>query len=188
MGEQLLGSIMLFAGNFAPRQWAFCDGQLLAISSNDALFSILGTTYGGDGRTTFGLPDLRGRRPIGPRHGPGLSDYRLGQRGGAEVVTLTTNQIPSHNHAAVGTVLANNADGNTNDPDGANFAVAKTTTPNATVDTSEYTNAGENVKMTANNAQVSIGNTGGSQYHINLSPFLGVNYIIATQGIYPSRS
>jgi len=83
-----LAQIVLFGGNFAPRGWAFCDGQLLAISQNDALFSLLGTTYGGDGRTSFGLPDLRGRTPIGPRNGPGLSDYRLGQRGGVEDVTL----------------------------------------------------------------------------------------------------
>ena len=98
--DPMLASIMIFAGNFAPRGWAFCDGQLLAISANSALFSLLGTTYGGDGRTTFGLPDLRGRAAIGPRHGPGLSNYALGQRGGVETVTLNITQIPSHTHLA----------------------------------------------------------------------------------------
>ncbi|KRS10186.1 hypothetical protein XM53_22310, partial [Roseovarius atlanticus] len=99
MADPFIGQIVLFGGNFAPRNWAFCDGQLVAISQNSALFSILGTTYGGDGRTTFGLPDLRGRVPIGPRQGPGLTFYREGQKGGAEDVTLTQAEMPSHSHA-----------------------------------------------------------------------------------------
>jgi len=98
MSEPFTGEIRMFAGNFAPRGWAFCDGQLLAISQNDALFSLLGTIYGGDGRTTFGLPDMRGRIPVHAGQGPGLSQRRVGAKGGAENVTLTVNQIPSHNH------------------------------------------------------------------------------------------
>ena len=96
--EPFIGEISMFAGNFAPRGWAFCEGQLLPIAQNQSLFSILGTTYGGDGRTTFGLPDMRGRVSIHPGTGPGLTNYRLGNKGGSETTTLTTNQLPSHNH------------------------------------------------------------------------------------------
>jgi len=98
MSEPFVGEIRMFAGNFAPRGWAFCDGQLLAVSQNDALFSLLGTIYGGDGRTTFGLPDMRGRTPLHAGQGPGLSNRRLGAKAGAENVTLTVNQLPSHRH------------------------------------------------------------------------------------------
>ena len=103
MSDPFIAEIIMFGGNFAPRGWAFCDGQLLSISSNSALFSILGTTYGGDGRTTFGLPDLRGRVAMHPGSGPGLTQRRLGEKSGMETVTLTTNQIPSHNHTATAT-------------------------------------------------------------------------------------
>ena len=96
--EPFVGEIRMFAGNFAPRGWAFCDGQLLSVSDNDALFSLLGTIYGGDGRTTFGLPDLRGRIPIHAGQGSGLSNRRLGSKGGAEQVTVTVNQTPTHTH------------------------------------------------------------------------------------------
>ena len=98
MSDPFIGEIKMFAGNFAPRGWALCDGQLLAVSQNDALFSLFGTIYGGDGRTTFGLPDLRGRIPIHAGSGPGLSPRRLGAKGGAENVTLTTAQLPAHKH------------------------------------------------------------------------------------------
>ncbi|MBD3756388.1 MAG: phage tail protein, partial [Gammaproteobacteria bacterium] len=98
MSEPFVGEIRMFAGNFAPRGWAFCDGQLLAVSQNDALFSLLGTIYGGDGRTTFGLPDMRGRIPVHQGSGPGLSPRRLGSKSGAETETLTVNQMPSHTH------------------------------------------------------------------------------------------
>ena len=118
-----------------------------------------------------------------------MSDYQLGQRGGVETVTLNVLQIPSHTHAAAGTVLANNADGNTNDPDGADFAVAKTPIDRSTiVDTNSYTNAAANVTMAANNVQVTVGNTGGSQSHENRPPFLAINYIIALVGYFPSRN
>lgn len=177
-----LAQVIIFAGNFAPRAWAFCDGQLLPISSNSALFSLLGTTYGGDGRTTFALPDLRGRAAIGPRHGPGLSDYRLGQKGGVEYVILNQTQIPSHNHSAAGTVQVNFNPGtpaNSGSPSGKNIAFGTESVFN-----SEATNAA----MAANNVAVTVGNTGGNLSHTNLQPYLAINYIIALQGTFPSRS
>ncbi|WP_199769356.1 phage tail protein [Flavivirga eckloniae] len=180
--EGTIGEIRMFAGNFAPRTWAFCEGQLLSINSNQALFSILGTTYGGDGRTSFGLPDLRGRVPVNPGRGPGLSVYNLGQRGGTETVTLTTNQIPSHTHAATGTVTANFSPlnpANTGNPTGANFA-------NAATDT--YNSAPADTQMAPNNVHVAVGNTGGSLPHENRQPYLSIYYIICLQGVFPSRN
>ena len=172
--EPLLGEIKLFAGNFAPRGWAFCEGQLLPISQNTALFSILGTTYGGDGRTTFALPDLRGRAPIHPGTGPGLSAYNLGETGGAETVALTAQQLPPHNHS----LNANTQNGNTSDPPGAALADTKGTDR-------DYMKSGEvNTQMSAN----SIGVTGGGQPHENRQPYLAINFIIALEGIYPSRN
>lgn len=171
--DPFIGEVKLFAGNFAPRGWAFCDGQLLPISQNSALFSILGTTYGGDGRTTFALPDLRGRVPLGPRHGAGLSNYSLGQKGGQENVTLTTTQIPSHHHS----INAVSATGNNAAPQ--NNFLANT----AGLDR-EYSNANPDVQMNSN----MVGNTGGGQSHENRQPYLAINYIIALQGVFPSRS
>jgi len=161
----------MFAGNFAPRGWAFCDGQLLAVSQNDALFSLLGTTYGGDGRTTFGLPDMRGRVPLHAGQGPGLSNRRLGAKGGTEKVTLTVNQLPSHSHPLAATTAAGTD----------NNATGKMLSESPTVEWYFETAA------TANMATSSITNVGGSRSHTNLSPFLCVNYIIAMFGIYPSR-
>ena len=121
--EGTIGEIRGFGGNFAPRAWAFCNGQLLSIAQNQALFSILGTTYGGDGRTTFGLPDLRGRMPIGAGTGPGLSTRKLGARSGTDTVTLTRNQIPSHTHtvtnslSGVAQLAVTSEDGDSNSPD-----------------------------------------------------------------------
>ena len=163
--DPFLGQIILFAGNFAPRGWALCDGQLLAIASNTALFSILGTTYGGDGRTTFALPDLRGRIPIHEGHGPGLSNYALGQKGGAENVTLTVAQLPNHNHS-----LAMNGEG-------------------ASTKQAGYLAAGEIYGETADKSAPAntISNAGGNQPVSNIQPYLAVNYIIALQGIFPSR-
>jgi microcystin-dependent protein len=114
MSEPYVGEIRMFAGNFAPRGWAFCDGQLLAVAQNDALFSLLGTIYGGDGRTTFGLPDLRGRVPIHAGSGPGLSPRRLGEKGGQEDVTLSLNELPQHDHMLIGS----NTDASTDEPAG----------------------------------------------------------------------
>ncbi len=170
--EGTLAQIILFGGNFAPRNWAFCEGQLLAINSNQALFSLLGTIYGGDGRTTFGLPDLRGRVPIHPGSGPGLSTYRLGQKGGIENVTLTINQIPSHNHI----LAASNDAGTSSEP--SNMLLANT----GALD-KEYGTG----NPTAMNSQA-ISNSGGNQSHYNMQPYLALNYCICIQGLFPSRS
>lgn len=170
MSEPFVGEIRMFAGNFAPRGWAFCDGQLLAVSSNDALFSLLGTIYGGDGRTTFGLPDLRGRIPIHMGTGPGLSNRRLGAKLGTEQETLTLSQLPSHNHL----VKASNSVGNSKS--GPQIAAGNL----ARVYSSEVAN----IELNA----ASITNTGGSQSHSNLMPTLCVHFIIALFGIYPSRT
>jgi microcystin-dependent protein len=162
----------MFAGNFAPRGWAFCDGQLLAVSQNDALFSLLGTIYGGDGRTTFGLPDMRGRIPIHAGTGPGLSPRRLGEKGGQERVTVTVNQLPSHGHA----IQASTAAGTQNSPDGKFLGAS----PNMRI----FRPGAPSVALSA----ASITNVGGNQSHTNLMPTLCVNFIIALFGIYPSRS
>ncbi|MGR8935953.1 MAG: phage tail protein [Gammaproteobacteria bacterium] len=171
MSEPFVGEIRMFAGNFAPRGWAFCDGQLLAVSQNDALFSLLGTIYGGDGRTTFGLPDLRGRLPIHAGDGPGLSPRPLGAKGGEESVTLTVNQLPSHEHplqASQGPATDTRPVGN-----------APAQAPAADV----WSTRSPAVDMAAD----SISYIGGSRSHTNLMPFLCVNFIIALFGIYPSR-
>jgi len=184
--EGMIGEIRLFAGNFAPRAWAFCEGQLLPINQNQALFSILGTIYGGDGRTTFALPDLRGRVALGPGHGPGLSDYRLGARGGVENVTLNATQIPSHNHTATPQLQfaqpASTAPANTPSPGPA--ANPGTTQMPA------YSNGPATTTLAAGDVtgDVQIGNTGGGLSHENRQPFLAVNYIICLQGVFPSRS
>ena len=173
MNEPFIGSIVIFAGNFAPQGWALCNGQLLPIQQNTALFSILGTTYGGDGKTTFALPDLRGRVPVHPGQGPGLSPYNEAQSGGAETVTLTVNQLPSHNHPVNCSNTAASHGGTT--PVGNVPAVTK----------------GADVYNTTGNAQMQpqmIGNAGGSQPVPMVQPYLGVNFIIALVGIFPSRS
>ena len=160
----------MFAGNFAPRSWALCDGQLLSISQNNALFALLGTIYGGDGRITFGLPDLRGRIPIHAGTGPALSPRRLGDKGGQENVTVTADQLPSHTHQWVGT---NDAAQNTS-PTGTGVA---SPTPN-------IYEGNPDVAMDSN----MVGDTGGSGSHSNIMPFLGINFIIALSGIFPSRT
>lgn len=172
MSEPFVGEIRMFAGNFAPRGWAFCDGQLLAISQNDALFSLLGTVYGGDGRTTFGIPELRGRIPVHAGTGPGLSDRRLGAKTGSEAETLTANQLASHSHP----VNVSTAAGTQNDPSG------------------EFLGSSANVRIWRPDDQnsdldpASVTATGGAQPHTNLMPFLCVHFIIALFGIYPSRT
>ncbi len=158
--------------NFAPRGWAYCQGQLLPISSNDALFSLLGTIYGGDGRSTFALPDLRGRAPIHHGQGQGLSNYNIGQRGGVETVILNVNQIPSHTHSLS---VATDAIGNKKNPEGNKLAIANDGESN-------YSDTGKDVGMGT------IENTGGNLEHENRPPFLAISFCIALQGIYPSRS
>jgi len=180
--EPFVGEIIMFGGNFAIRGYAKCDGQLLAISQNQALFSLLGTTYGGDGRTTFGLPDLRGRFAMHPGSGPGLTGRRLGQRGGVENVTLTTEQIPTHTHAAAGGLLATSAAATTADPKGAAIAPAGDTKRFRTGDKMPAVN------MAGGTVAVKVENTGGGQAHTNMPPFQTITYLIALQGIFPSRS
>ena len=170
MSEPYVGEIRMFAGNFAPSGWAFCDGQLLAVNQNDALFSLLGTIYGGDGRTTFGLPDMRGRIPIHAGSGPGLSPRQLGAKSGAEKETLSTSQLPSHSH----NFQAVNASANQSNPGGNMIASG----PSISYYTAGDPNTALGDSTSAN---------GGSRSHSNLMPFLCVNYIIALFGIYPSR-
>jgi microcystin-dependent protein len=174
MSEPFIAEIRIFAGDFAPRSWAFCDGQLLPISQNTALFSLIGTTYGGDGRSTTALPNLQGRAPMHPGRGPGLTARRLGERVGTETVTLVEAQIPSHTHTARGT------------------------TTNATPDippsntTALARSGGDRLYKSipaanADMASATLSTTGGGQAHTNLQPFLAINFIIALQGLYPSR-
>lgn len=176
MDTPFLGMIIAFPYDFPPRGWAFCQGQILSIANNTALFALLGTTYGGDGQTTFALPDLRGRAALSSGQGPGLSSYSLGERSGQENVTLLLTQIPAHNHTGnvkVGTGLANNASGAGN-----NFA-------SNTGGTSIYNSGAVGNDMATN---VNTNNTGGNQPHNNMSPYLVLNYCIALQGIFPSRN
>jgi microcystin-dependent protein len=186
MSEPFIGQIQIFGFNFAPRGWAFCDGQLLPIAQYSALFSLLGTTYGGDGRTTFALPDMRSRTPVHPGTGPGLDTIRQGQKGGAPTSTLTVAQMPSHNHTATATatttVKAFEGGANRLDPQG-----------NAWAEAGEdiYSTEAANVNMQANlvdvNVDVTVNNNGGSQPISIRDPFLGVYFCIALQGIFPSR-
>lgn len=213
--EPFLGEIRWVGFNFAPVGWALCDGQLLSIAQNTALFALLGTTYGGNGITTFALPDMRGRVPLHPGQGPGLSPRVLGEVGGQETVTLTTAQMPSHSHALTShthaipalpvDVKASSAAATTTSPAGNTLATA-------TVEqgggrgrgnggeshvTDVYTAGPANVSLAAGSAMTSPGTTGGGSgttaatgggaAHENMQPFLGVQCIIALQGIFPSR-
>ena len=172
MSDPFVGEIRMFAGNFAPRNWALCDGQLLPVSQNDALFSLLGTIYGGDGRTTFGLPDLRGRLPVHQGTGPGLTPRPIGQRSGQETVTLTTNQLPAHGHAL--NASAESAD-------------ATQAAGNLPAQTAEDAFSASAVGTTLSSAAIASGGGGGTS-HPNVQPFLCINFIIALVGVYPSRS
>jgi microcystin-dependent protein len=188
--DPMMASIMMFGGNFAPRQWAFCQGQLLSISSQTAMFSLLGTIYGGDGRTTFALPDMRGRSPMGTGNGPGLTLRRLGQKGGQEDVTLTEPQMPSHSHSVQTSVKASSASAGKHAPGAGDFlAAANVPQQVGSQNANAYIAAG-NAGATENlgGVQTSIGNAGGSQPHNNMQPFLVVPFIIAMQGIFPSRN
>ena len=174
--EPYLGSIVIFAGNFAPRGWAFCAGQLLPISQNTALFSILGTTFGGNGQTTFALPDLRGRAPVGAGQGPGLTDVNLGEMAGQENVTLLTANMPSHSHL----INCDNSGESSAAPSGLIPGVAGDRGANVNI----YSNNAANATM---NAQMVAPAGNGLPFGIR-DPFLGLNFIIATEGIFPSRN
>ena len=169
--DPFIGEIRMFAGTFAPRYWAFCDGQILPIPGNEALYSLIGTTYGGDGRTSFALPDLRGRVPLHAGRGPGLTQRYPGQWGGQERVTLSQTQIPAHTHQA----RASSDAPDTNSPEGA--------IPAEKVRTNLYSSGVADVNM----GTTSIASTGGSQAHENMQPFLSINYIICLSGLYPPR-
>jgi len=172
--EGTIGEIRMFGGNFAPRNWALCDGQLLPINQNQALFSILGTTYGGDGRTTFALPDLRGRVPIHEGQGPGLTNQRLGNKGGEEEVSLTENNLPAHSHDAKSRII-----------------VTQGTTRSDRVSTKSddgFVKGSLDGRETREAIPVKVGATGASTPVNNMQPFLCVNFIICLQGVFPSRS
>ncbi len=177
MADQFLGEIRAVGFNFAQTGWALCDGQLMAISQNTALFSLLGTNYGGDGKSTFALPNLQGSVAIGTGQGAGLSFYDVGQTGGEDNVTIIQTQMPAHTH----TVNAAASRGTSNFPGGNVWA------------TPHYGRATENTYATTGNSSATsplspVGVAGGGQPHNNLPPYLVVNYIIALQGIFPARS
>ena len=179
MDAPFIGSIVLFAGNFAPRGWALCQGQIMSIQTNTALFSILGTTYGGNGTSTFALPDLRSHIPVGQGQGPGLSVYELGEVAGVESVVLGANQLPAHNHSVqVSTGQADTATANSH-----------------YLANSVGSLAGDPVVVNTYNGTPngflgggSISMTGGSAPHDNIQPSLCMNYIIALEGIFPTRN
>jgi len=173
MAQPYIGEIRLFGGTFAPVGWAFCNGALQSISQNPAMYQLLGTTYGGDGVNTFGLPDLQGRIPLHQGQGGGLQNYVLGQKGGAETVTLTVGQLPSHSHTALGSATGGAASTPANNTWGNNAIANKSFGPGTSANASM--NAG------------SIGMTGGNQPHDNLLPFVVLSFIIALQGIFPQQ-
>jgi microcystin-dependent protein len=177
--EPFLGQITLFPFNFAPKGWAFCQGQLLPISQNTALFSLLGTYYGGNGTTTFGLPDLRGRVPVGQGQGPGLSNYAIGSMQGVETVTLLAPQSPPHSHPFPAFAVP----ATTNAPSGALPAQGHSTGRGAPA-VNTYAPPQTAVPL----ASGQVGPAGNGQPHNNLQPYLTLNWCIAMQGIYPPRS
>ncbi len=172
-----LGGIFMFAGNFAPRGFALCQGQLMSISQNTALFSILGTTYGGDGIQTFALPDLRGRAPVGAGNGPGLSPVTLGELAGTQNATILTSNLPAHTHS----LNASTSAGTQPLPTGNVLASVQDSQGGQST---AYINAAPNTPM----APTSIGQTGNGLPISIQSPYLGLNFIIATQGVFPSRN
>lgn len=173
MSNPYVGEIRMFGGNFAPAGWAFCDGALMAISENDTLFTLIGTTYGGDGQETFGLPDLRGRAPLHMGTDKSGNTYTIGEQFGVESVTLKTQQIPVHNHA----LIASTAAGLQNSP--ANQVIAASPSVKVFIQ--------DTPDSTLNNAN-SVTQTGGSQPHDNMQPYLCINFIISLYGIFPTQS
>ncbi len=173
MATPFIGEIRMWGLTFAPRGWALCNGQLLSIASNTALFSLLGTTYGGNGTTTFALPDLRGRVPVGMGSGPGLPNVVQGEASGTPTTTLSVSNLPAHNHAL------NAKTGVGNEPAPTSHLLAASDQRN-----SQYTSAGSDTTL----ATSAIGNTGSGSSFSNMQPYLGLNFCIATQGIFPSRN
>jgi len=174
MSDPFVGEIRLFGFDFAPKGWAQCNGQLLSIAQNTALFSILGTTYGGDGKTTFGLPDLQGQAPLHTGQGPGLSDRHLGESGGEAAVTLNVGEMPAHAHAAA-----------------ASSTTADQSNPTNNIWATGAGGRGQNFYTRGAGVAMSnraLGATGGSQPHNNLPPYLVLNFCICMYGVYPPRS
>jgi len=190
--EGYIAEMRYFASNFAPRNWALCNGQLLAISTNTALFSLLGTTYGGDGRTTFALPDTRGRFIVSPGQGPGLSNYTQGQMAGVQNTSLTLTNLPTHNHTEIsssvsGSVAPKSTESPTSDnPIGLNYATSSGVTAYSGGQTPDVTMAPS--VITNPQVNISVGTSGGSQPINILSPYLGLNVVICQYGIFPSRN
>ena len=172
MAQPYIGEIRMFAGTFAPVGWEFCNGRQIPISENEALFQLIGTTYGGDGENTFALPDLRGRAPVHMGQGPGTSHRQIAESAGVERVTLTVQQIPAHSHAPV----AGGSSGVRATPAGGVWAAAPTARP--------YTDAAPGVAL----HPAALAPTGGSQPHDNMQPYLALNFIISMSGIFPSQT
>lgn len=186
--EEFIGVVKIFAGNFAPRGWMFCNGQLISIAQHSAVFALLGTTYGGNGQTTFALPDLRGRAAIGWGQGPGLSNYQLGQVSGTENTSILISNMPAHNHVATSTLSLN-----------ASNAAATVATPVAgsalaagkdvnTDPVSMYTASAPSVPLAGGSVATTVGNNGGGVPVSILQPTLALSYIICMEGIFPSRN
>ena len=172
MSEPFVGEVRLFAGNFAPSGWAFCDGQLVSIAENDVLFNLIGTTYGGDGQTTFGLPDLRGRVPVHQGSNGQSGAYVIGQQGGVETVTLSAVQMPQHTHAMLASTT----------PASTAHAAADVLGSSATMNL--YGTGAPNMAMDPN----ALSSLGGGQPHDNMPPYLALNYILSLFGVYPTQN
>ncbi len=191
--EGTIGEIRMFAGNFAPRSWAFCNGQLLSIAQNTALFSILGTTYGGNGQTTFALPNFNGRTAVGTGTGQGLANVDLGQMAGTNNVTLTIANLPAHTHPATATVTGNVspkalADSGLGDDPSNNYPAISSGSEKMYSSSTQTPDATMGASPISATAQVTVGVTGSSQPVNVTNPYLGMNYIICLEGIFPSRS
>jgi microcystin-dependent protein len=191
-----IAGIILFGGTFAPRDWAMCNGQIISISQNQALFALLGTTYGGDGRTTFGIPDLRGRTPIGFGTGPGLPTFHQGMHAGTISHTMNTNEMANHSHTATisditvaGTINVSEEGGNTNDPAGAYLAKPLATHKiYNTTKTGTSTLAADALTISGSGGTVTVDPTGNQQAFSLMQPSISMNYIMAMQGVFPSRN
>ena len=186
--DEYMGMVKIFAGNFAPRGFMFCNGQIIGIAQNSALFALLGTTYGGNGQTTFGLPDLRGRAPVGWGQGPGLSNYNLGQPYGTEKTSILINNMPAHNHLATSTLSLNASDAaaTVGTPVAGNaLGAAKDVNTDAV---SMYTTSAPNIPLTGGSVATTTALTGGNVPISILQPTLAISYIIAIEGAFPSRN
>ncbi|WP_417784924.1 phage tail protein [Tenacibaculum sp.] len=186
MNTPLLGEIKVVGFSMVPKGWAKCDGQLLKIEEYQELFNLIGIIYGGDGVSTFALPDLRGRIPLGEGSNLELSSYLLGQKGGEEKNILTEEELPRHNHSASGTLKASNTDGTTNNPEGNSLAIGKVTLDRTnTVEANNFNTSTANIEMAENDIVVNVDERGNGKPFSNLQPYLAINYIIALEGRVP---